>query len=82
MVDGCVAWDLLLPLLSNTIYETGATSLERSATESSLVDFLLKEKIQRGPDSRNRSELTNFRPSRGNCRAQDVCAEFELQGQS
>jgi hypothetical protein len=27
MVDVCVALDLLLPLLSNTIYETGATSL-------------------------------------------------------
>jgi hypothetical protein len=26
MVDVCVALDLLLPLLSNTIYETGATS--------------------------------------------------------
>jgi hypothetical protein len=27
MVDVCVALDLLLPLLSNTIYETGATSV-------------------------------------------------------
>src|ERR1700736_4769392 len=41
MVDVCVALDLLLPLLSNTIYETGATSKHGVAglTRAAAVEY-------------------------------------------